>query len=259
MSAPYSANWAQLLREAVTKPGLLLEAYTAFHNYSVGNQILAIVQCQLRGLTPGPLSTFPGWKEKGRHIRKGEKALTLCMPITVKGDNEDERFTRFVYKPRWFVLAQTDGEPLPPVETPAWEYARALEALSVSEAPFDRTDGNVQGYARERSIAVSPIAVLPHKTRFHELGHVILGHTAESSFDDTETTPRSLREVEAEAVALICCETLRLPGADYARGYIQHWLGQDTIPEQSAQRVFRAADQILKAGQPPQEGSGDDA
>jgi hypothetical protein len=117
---------------------------------------------------------------------------------------------------------------------------------------FDLTDGNVQGYARERTIAVSPLAALPHKTTFHELGHVLLGHTAEAELSDTEHTPRSLREVEAEAVALICCESLDLPGADFARGYIQNWNASgEPIPEHSAQKIFRAADLILKAGAPP--------
>jgi antirestriction protein ArdC len=94
------------------------------------------------------------------------------------------------------------------------------------------------------------VAQLPNKTRFHELAHVILGHTAEADFTDTELTPKSLREVEAEAVALLCCEALNIEGADYCRGYIQNWLrpADDAIPEKSAQKIFRAADQILRAG-----------
>jgi N-terminal domain of anti-restriction factor ArdC len=28
-----------------------------------------------RGIQPGPLATFPKWKELGRHVKKGEKAL----------------------------------------------------------------------------------------------------------------------------------------------------------------------------------------
>ena len=56
-------------------------------------------------------------------------------------------------------------------------------------------------------------------------------------------SPRSLREVEAESVALLCCESLALEGADYARGYIQHWLSRgsgfnaDAIPEMSAPKT----------------------
>jgi hypothetical protein len=120
------------------------------------------------------------------------------------------------------------------------------------------TDGNCQGYACQLSIAVSPVAALPHKTRFHELAHVVLGHTSEANagLTDSETTPRSLREVEAEAVALVCLEALGLPGVDHCRGYIQHWnqqRGAEPIPERSAQRIFKAADQILKAGTTNQE------
>jgi hypothetical protein len=51
------------------------------------------------------------------------------------------------------------------------------------------------------------------------LGHVILGHTTEADFADDETTPRSLREVEAESVALLCCESLGLEGTEFCRGY----------------------------------------
>ena len=53
---------------------------------------------------------------------------------------------------------------------------------------------------------------------------------------------------------LLCCESVGLEGADYARGYIQHWLSRgsasnaEAIPEKSAQKIFRAADQIIRAG-----------
>ena len=120
---------------------------------------------------------------------------------------------------------------------------------SVQEIPFDHTDGNCLGFARERSIAISPVNPLPHKTRFHELAHVLLGHTAEGLQADGELTPRNLRECEAEAVALVCCASLELPGVDECRGYIQSWWGQGhEIPERSAQRILKTADQILKAG-----------
>jgi len=33
------ATWGELLRKAVEKPGRMLEAYTAFHNYSFGNAL----------------------------------------------------------------------------------------------------------------------------------------------------------------------------------------------------------------------------
>src|SRR5262249_29644604 len=119
---------------------------------------------------------------------------------------------------------------------------------------FTETNGNVQGYARKRRVAINPVAQLPMKTLFHETAHVMLGHTSEADFTDTERTPKNLREVEAEAVALLCCEALNLEGADYCRGYIQKWnhpaicYNADAIPEKSAQKIYHAADLILKAG-----------
>ena len=152
----------------------------------------------------------------------------------------------------WFVLSQTEGADVQPSTIPTWDQTRALETLGITEEPFTGTDGNCQGYARQRTISVSPLADLPHKTRFHELAHVVLGHSteAETGLSDSDLTSRSLREVEAEAVALVCLEALGLPGADHSRGYIQHWnqrRGAEPIPERSAQRIFKAADQILKA------------
>jgi antirestriction protein ArdC len=212
----------------------------------------------MRGLQPGPLNTFPKWKELGRVVKRGERALSLCMPITRKhrdDDSDEERtFTSFIYKARWFVLSQTDGRELEPITIPEWDSERAIETLGIERVPFDHTDGNCQGFARKRQIAINPLAQLPYKTLFHELAHVILGHTTDSDFSDTEATPRSLCEVEAEAVALLCCESLGLEGANYCRGYIQNWLRRtvdhegEAIPEKSAQKILRAADQILRAG-----------
>ena len=146
-------------------------------------------------------------------------------------------------------LAQTDGDALPEVPPATWDRARALTALTVVEIAFTSTDGNCLGYARMRAIAINPVNPLPHKTRFHELAHVLLGHTAERDQADSEITPRNLREVEAEAVAMLCCAALGLPGAEESRGYIQFWYGQGhPIPERSAQRILKTADQILKAG-----------
>jgi antirestriction protein ArdC len=113
MTAPVS-TFANLLESAVTEPGIISGAYSAFHNYSLGNQLLAWSQCAARGIQPGPIATFMGWRDKGRWVKKGEKALTLCRPVTVKrtttdadGTEDISRATWFVYKSSWFVLAQT--------------------------------------------------------------------------------------------------------------------------------------------------------
>ena len=61
--APDIPRWSALLVEAVNKPGLIMEAYSAFHNYSIGNQILALVHAKCADLKPAPSIHFPD----GRH------------------------------------------------------------------------------------------------------------------------------------------------------------------------------------------------
>ena len=150
------------------------------------------MQCRDRGIEPGPLASFRRWKELGRHVKKGEKALTLCMPIQIKcrdwdqkreenglvpegGTGQETGFrTVFVFKKNWFVLSQTDGEPYVPEPIPNWDKAAALD--------FTMVDGNAQGYATGKvTVAVSPVAAMPAKTLFHEIAHVILGHHADGS------------------------------------------------------------------------------
>jgi antirestriction protein ArdC len=254
------ASWGQLLRDAVEKPGRMLAAYTAFHNYSFGNALLALEQCTRRNLEPGPLNTYRGWLEKKRQVRKGEKGITLCMPMpfkkSVQIDNNERTETAeseiryaFRFRAYWFVLAQTEGEETCDAPIPGFDLETALRALNISRVPFDEINGNIQGFARQREIAVNPLAGLPHKTTFHEIAHVVLGHTTTERLVDSERTATHLREIEAESVALICCETLGLHGTEFCRGYIQHWLkAEKDIPNHNAARIFAAATSILKAG-----------
>jgi antirestriction protein ArdC len=249
---------------------VISEAYRAFYSYSTGNQLLAIYQCYERGLRPGPINTYPGWQKLGRHVKKGEKAITLCMPMVKKRrkneeelrteyvaegesgtgptEEKDKPYTLFVYRPHWFVLSQTEGDDVNFPELPKWDKGLALAILDIEEVPFECMDGNVLGYARKREVAVSPLSPFLYKTLFHEVGHVELGHTSEADFTDGEFTPRSIKEAEAESVALICSESLGLEGAETCRAYVQSWLKGEKIPDKSASKIFAAADRMLKAG-----------
>ena len=246
--------WSALLADAVNKPGILSSAYTVFHNYSVGNQMWAWAQCIARDIELAPLATYKKWQSLGRQVKKGEKALTLCMPVTInKKDDSGEKtgdvFQMFTVRANWFTLSQTEGaDYVNEVKTADWNAGLALSALNITEVSFAAVDGNCQGYATGRNIAINPVAALPHKTRFHELAHVVLGHTVEHTMSDSETTPRDIREVEAESVAYICCSILGLPGLEESRGYIQHWLSGNEIGDKTAQRIFGTAEKILKAG-----------
>ena len=209
-----------------------------------------------------PDSTFKGWLAKGRHVRKGEKAIILCKPCTVKFRAKDAdgneggegdpagggMHTIFLYRRELFVLAQTDGDDVPRVEIPGWDRTRALAALGVREIAFTSTNGHCQGYSQpgEKLIAINPVAKRPVKTLFHELGDCLLH---DSSEPDNQKLPRNLKVAEAESVALLCCDALGLRGAAESRGYIQGWYGSgNPIPDASARRIFRATERILRAG-----------
>jgi hypothetical protein len=107
-------QFKKLLQEAVTRPGTLMRAYSLFHQYSLGNQILALIQATERNIPLGPIASFNRWKELCRYVKKGEKAITLCMPVTWKRTVKEQQsdgaqgetevtFKRFVFRRNWFM------------------------------------------------------------------------------------------------------------------------------------------------------------
>ena len=152
---------------------------------SFGNALLAREQCTRRKLQPGPLNTYNGWLERKRQVRKGEKGITLCMPMpferTAQTDGVQEETAEpqtcygFRFLAYWFVLAQTEGEEtyIPPI--PGFDIETALRNLNITRAPFDEMNGNIQGFANEREVAINPLAAQPHKTTLHEIAHILLG------------------------------------------------------------------------------------
>ena len=249
-------KFAQYLQDIVEKEGVLSKCYSVFYNYSILNQCIASNQFINRGQDVAPIATYKKWQELGRQVKKGAKAIALIMPVTItkkdeNGEKTDEYFQSFVMKNGWFSLEDTEGEDFKPeIKIATWDKEKAMKSLNIEEETFQLVDGNAQGYAFNNTIAINPMAILPHKTRFHEMAHVVLGHTLEGELkSDSEKTPKDIREVEAESVAYILCEILGLEGSKESRGYIQGWLKGQAIPEKSAQKIFGAADKILKAGQ----------
>ena len=273
----FRPDWYAMLNDVLATPGTISAAYRTFHNYSVGNAMLATMQATARGMQIGPLASFNRWKELGRQVKKGEKAMALLMPVQVKAkqdaaavkqdadESEDRSFTIFALKRNWFMESQTEpmaGVEQLPIEQPAieWNKQAALQALQINQEDYTQIDGNCQGYAHGNTIAINPVAALPMKTTFHELAHILLGHTKSGvRMLDGDDLARGIMEAEAESVAFICCATLGLPGLDEARGYVQHWLSgglgrREEDAEQfrvkSAARIFSVANRILKAGIP---------
>ena len=254
-------DWQQLLTEALTAPGDLGNVYSRFHDYSLTNILLF----RMQGIHE-PVASYSRWQSLGRHALKGSHAKDVIVPVLIKepapeeGPADDEtlekkreRVARLIgFKVVRAVLgvSDTEGKDLPPVPTPGWDLQKALDKLGIREVPFESTDGNLQGYSRGLEYAINPVAYNPNKTRYHELGHLVLGHTMPHKHDEYELH-RGLMEFEAESTAYLVMNELELMDeetASHSRGYIRHWLQDEQPPEKSIQRVFRAAEAILRAG-----------
>jgi antirestriction protein ArdC len=243
--------FTELLNEALERPGVLSACYSQFYNYSLGNQMALWSQLAYQGKELQPVATYKRWAASNRQVRKGEKSMSIMMPITFKDKvNPDNSFTKFMLKNCIFAIDQTEGDTFAPeLKIPTWDSQLALATLNIAQVNFTELNGNCQGFASGKSIAVNPIAAFPHKTRFHELAHVVLGHTKAEAFHCDVNLSRNVEEVEAESVAYILCSLLGMEGTTESRGYIQHWLKGAELQDKTAQRIFSAANKILKAGQ----------
>ena len=227
-------------------PWKISECYSAFHNYSTLNQWLAVSQC----IQIGPLNTFKWWKKLGRHVRKWERAIALIMPVITKEKNEawiDEvKSIFFMPRKNWFTVYQTEGDEFIP-EVPGFDFTHIDERLEVSKTTFVHMSWNCQGYASWREYAINPVAQNPMKTMFHELAHILLGHTDER-MDDSATLACNIKEFQAESVALICAAIIgQTHELKYSLGYIQSYWIPVTLDKKMIERLFSVANKIISA------------
>jgi hypothetical protein len=109
----------QAARALLTSDGwqrwIRVRASNGLSRYSVSNQMLIAVDCWSRGITPTYVAGFRAFLELNRCVRKGETAIPILAPMTVKqrdehGEDTGERKIFFRTVPV-FDVSQT--EPLP--------------------------------------------------------------------------------------------------------------------------------------------------
>jgi hypothetical protein len=242
----------ELVRQAVEMPGQMGPQYTYFRELSLGNQAYLYMQ-GAREI----VGKYIDWPKVGRHVIAKSRAYEIIRPwfrkIAAEVDGEEaeaELLGGFVPSRCMFILSQTEGEPLPPIQIPKWDMVLAMDKLGLREVEFDSMNGNLQGYSRGLEFAISPIARDRRKTMFHEWAHIVGGHTMPSEHANY-LTHRGLTEAEAEIAAMLCMKEFGLlddETAAYMRGYAQHWLGGTEFPETSARKVLKIAGAILNAG-----------
>ena len=112
------ALWTKLFAEVLARPGAVSEAYTAFHDYSLSNQVWLIVQHFTRNIPLGPCAGFTTWKARNRWVKKGEKAFCVLAPRkqmlpAVQEDGSTklvEKLRGFKIQRTTFSYSQTDGD-----------------------------------------------------------------------------------------------------------------------------------------------------
>ena len=130
-----------------------LRTMSRFHSYSVNNTILIHMQ---RPHAVKPVAGSHKWKQAGRHVKKGEKGLTIIAPTPMKRKVEemrldpdtmapvlgpdgniiiDEKTVEIpLFKPvKVFSADQTEGKPLPSLAAgltgDVQQYEAFMEAL----------------------------------------------------------------------------------------------------------------------------------
>lgn len=281
IAAKDSKGLAQVLKEGVkdyfksdTYKQYLL-AMSKFHNYSPLN-IQMILRQNPRA---SYVASFKKWKDEfSRSVNKGEKALRIFAPITVKKrdpktneplldkDGKEITYTSFKLVPV-FDVSQTDGKELP---KPVYElkgsykdygnlYKSAKEVSEANGVPisFSENTKGAKGYYSPVSneIVIKKGLSEQHtlKTIFHEMAHSDL-HNLEKRAE----TPFNLStaELQAESVAFVVASHYGLDTSEYSFGYLANWTqdprglsdleGQIKIVQKEADSLIARIDQALE-------------
>lgn len=102
--------------------------------------------------------------------------------------------------------------------TPNWDIRTAAKKLDIKIVPFFGDPTTTRGISREREFGINPTCTEPLFVSFHEMAHILLGHT--TSFDSKSEVFKVLagvqpHEVQAHMTALAVAKNLLVEGQDY--------------------------------------------
>ena len=210
-----------------------LKAMSRFHNYSLNNTLLIVMQKPDASLIAG----YGKWRDEfERHVKSGEKGIKILAPAPYKikkdvaktdpdtgqpvigADGKPVTEQQEVTIPAFkvvsvFDVSQTEGKELPDIAVDALtgnveqyeDFWRALKLTSPVPVTLEKIDGSAHGYydLAEKRIAIddgmSELQTI--KTAIHEIAHAKL-HDIDLNAPKDEQQPRvdrRTREVEAES------------------------------------------------------------
>lgn len=249
-----------------------LDYMRSFHRYSVRNVMLIAAQRPNATAVAG----FEAWKEKGRQVRKGEKAIRILGYATRKvtetdpttGEDTEKKVPYFPIL-SVFDISQTDpieGHPLaeaaaaPDVPRLTGDdttgiYARLVHFLEArgwtvvrGETAQHEIDGTTSwGSNGSRTVTVRTDFDDAHAvhTLAHEAAHVLM-HDPEDPANRAGGRPRI--EVEAESVAYIVTGIYGLDATSNSAPYLASWSAADPdLMRETAEKVHATVKTITAA------------
>lgn len=233
-----------------------LKAYltliSRFHKYSWNNCLLIYTQRPDATYVAG----FHAWLKLRRHVRKGEKGITILAPIVgrKRTDNElseDDQTRIFRFRAAHvFDVNQTEGEPLAKFTTVHGDprhYSELLKSFILQkgiELTYSAAIAPAKGLSSGGRITLLP--GLPEAENFsvlvHEVSHELL-HKTERRMATTHT----IRETEAEAVAFVVSSAIGLDVNTSGSDYIQLHGGDKNTLCESLGFIQKTATEILQA------------
>lgn len=242
-----------------------------FYRYSQMNRMLIDLQAGLANFVQGRTN----WEKLGRRVRKDRlnRKIWILRPVIKRKEDIDDdcggedlkiRTSRPVGYSVAYVYDVSDTEPIEgkvdrvaallgmrETGTPAPGLFGALEAFAHSigfpARQVDELPGLARGYCTRNQIVLKR---LPSKTReiavfAHEIGHALLHFEEINREWGRDHDPRSVRELEAEAVAYVCTKAWGIADEEKVLEYISNWQGTQEQIEKSFERIQYAASKIL--------------
>ena len=243
-----------------------LKAMSKFHDYSLNNTLLIVMQKPDASLVAG----FNKWRDEfERHVKRGEKGIKILAPAPYKIKKEQEKLDpdgkpiigedgkpvteqKEITVPAFkvvsvFDVSQTDGKEIPDIAVDSLtgsveqyeDFFKALEQTSPVPVGFERIESGAHGYYHnaEKRIALNEgeSELQTVKTLIHEIAHAKLHDIVLNAPPEQQERPsRRTREVEAESIAYTVCQHFGLDTSDYSFGYVAGWSSDKDIKELKA-------------------------
>jgi hypothetical protein len=253
----------QAARELLSSDGWArwVKTRAMFHSYSAGNCMLLAAQCHERGIVPTRIAGFRTWLKLGRNVRKGETALRILAPVTVRERDQltgEEAAQRRVFFKTAFVFDVSQTDILPGAEPVALEpphqpltgdshahllapLCRFAESLGYSVS-FEEIEGSAGGWCDPKAKRIIVDAGVPANAQLRTLIH----ECAHALGIDYQQYSRAQAEVMVDTVTLVAASAVGLAVDGETVPYVSGWGEQGALEAvtEFAETIDKAARRI---------------